>query len=180
MLASGGSPLDAQPDPRFEPCSCHGVPSCRCPSSAHYQASSSGLTDDVPYRPATGDTDDDLEILSTTKPGAPRPLDEKHAARWEPPQGREGRSLLAPPDAEFQRRLDKAQRKLDRGKLPSERDIEDLSYRAAFRLLGSRRPGAVVTGMRMLDKLERAPKARRPRARGSEPSRSLEHMRPRN
>lgn len=119
--------------------------SCRRPS---------GTMNDEPYRPSFTDEEDSQEVMRTTGARPHHRRDSGRVPDWHPPQGREGRSLLSPAGEDLAGLVSSAERKLESGRSLSVREGRVLAYRAALRLLGSRRPAAVAAGAQILAKLD--------------------------
>lgn len=121
-------------------------------STSH--GSDPGITPDEPYRPSFADPTDTAEALAASRPGSRGPIDPASMPEWAPPQGTSGKSLLPPPDHELQSRLQAAEAKLDRGEDLTPEELEYLVSRSAVRLLGSRRPGTVASGLKALQAVQ--------------------------
>ena len=113
------------------------------------------LTPDEPYRPSMGNEADDRAILSATRPDSPQGIDPHKAARWEPPQGREGRSLLPPPRRELLELVGRIRAKLALGEQVTAAELETLQLEAACRLLTAPRSSGPAWAARALDRLQR-------------------------
>lgn len=119
------------------------------------------LTSDEPYRPDFGSDEDTHEVLATTRPGSSC----QPSAR-SPTKGRgdrSGVSLLQPPDAGLQSRLDAAEAKLGSGQQLGADELRTIGQLSLLRLLGARRPAAVATGLQLLERMlaaERIPAAK--------------------
>lgn len=113
------------------------------------------MTPDEPYQPSLGSAVDNEEISRMTgQSGSAGKERQERASGWQPPQGREGRSLLPPLDEDLDRLLERAEKKLESGSVLSLRETRILACRAAIRLLGSRRPAAVAAGVQALTRMD--------------------------
>lgn len=126
-------------DPKYAPCSCHGLMTMRCPDSRFYETLGSGLTSDEPYRPNLGSRRDAREILESTRTRASSPLREPSRAREGKRRGGgEVSSLLPPLEPLFEKRLQEMEDKLCRGEFLTAEDRSEI-YRESLRRLSQRR-----------------------------------------
>lgn len=109
------------------------------------------LTSDEPYLPEFGNDEDAHEVLASTRPGSPVQPSARNSSSQR--GNRSGVSLLRPPDAELQGRLDAAEAKLSSGQQLEANELRTIGQLSLLRLLGARRPAAVATGLQLLEKM---------------------------
>lgn len=108
-----------------------------------------------PYQPSTGNKADDRELVRMVRAGFAPTIDPNKAARWEPPQGRAGSSLLPPLDESSRAQLVSARDRVSGGEVLSDAEVAQIQLRAIVRLLESRRPMAIASAVRALERVQR-------------------------
>ena len=108
-------------------------------------------TSDEPYLPDFGDSEDEREVTRASRAESQAP--EYAPRKWQPPQGTGGQSLLPPADAEFSRRLRALGDRIDAGEELPEKELRYLVSKGSLRLLESRRPANVTSGVLAIERM---------------------------